>query len=121
MPTTRIIIADDDALQRAIMRIIILHFFPAAIVTEAPDGQSALAAYEADGTDAIITDIHMPIMNGVALTRAIRSRNSTIPIIVVSSAPDSEALARQAGASDFLAKAALLTHLPQILTEILAG
>jgi len=121
MPPMRILIADDDPLQRAIVRIVILHLFPTAIVTEAPDGRSALVAYETDGMDAIITDIHMPIMNGIALTHAIRSRNRTIPIIVVSSAPDSEAPARQAGATHYLAKTALLTHLPQILTEILAG
>ena len=120
MPPIRILIADDDAFQRALVRIVVLYHFPAAIVTEAPDGQSTLAAYETDGTDAIITDIHMPIMDGVALTHTIRSRNSTIPIIVVSSASDSEAPARQAGASHYLAKATLLTHLPQVLTEVLA-
>jgi len=119
MPPMRILIADDDPLQRAIVRIVILHYFPSAIVTEAPDGQSALAAYDTNGMDAIITDIHMPIMDGLALTRTIRLQNRTIPIIVVSSAPDSEPPARQAGASHYLAKTALLTHLPQVLTEIL--
>jgi len=52
-------------------------------VLEASNGQEALELYEKHIPDIIITDIEMPIMNGLQLTRAIRRKNKNIPIIVV--------------------------------------
>jgi CheY-like chemotaxis protein len=120
MPPIHVLIVDDDPLQRTLMRLAVLGSYPAATVAEADNGQAALASYEATGADLIITDIQMPILDGTALTAAIRTRNGTLPIIVVSGTPDGEALARLAGASRYLHKSALSRQLPHILTDIFA-
>jgi CheY-like chemotaxis protein len=120
MPSIHILIVDDDLSHRALMRLLVLHSYPNIIITEARDGRAALASYDAEGADVIITDINMPILDGIALTAAVRARNSSLPIIVLSSIADGEALAHQAGASRYLNKAVLMTQLPQVLADILA-
>lgn len=121
MPPMHILIVDDDCSQRMLMRLLVLLSYPTAIVAEAPDGQTALASYETDGADLIITDIQMPILDGIALTNAVRARNRVLPIIVVSGASDGEAQACDAGASRYLSKAVLAAQLPQVLADVLAA
>src|SRR5688572_20832605 len=82
MSPIHILIVDDDSSQRLLMRLLVLHSYPTAVVTEAQNGQAALASYEARGADLIITDIQMPILDGIALTAAVHARNSALPIIV---------------------------------------
>ena len=121
MPPFHILIVDDDNSQRTLMRLLVLLSYPTAIVAEAPDGQTALTSYEADGADLIITDIQMPILDGIALINAVRARNRALPIIVVSGTSDGEALACGAGASRYLHKTVLATQLPQVLADVLAA
>jgi YesN/AraC family two-component response regulator len=121
MPPIHVLIVDDDHFQRALIRILVLHSFPTAIVAEAQDGQDALVCYEAEGADLIITDIQMPILDGIALTTALRARNGVIPIIVVSGVSDGESLACDAGASRYLSKAVMAAQLPQVLADVLAA
>ena len=52
-------------------------------VTLAANGAEALAAYQHQRPDALVTDINMPKMNGLDLIRAIRGRDPSLPIIVM--------------------------------------
>lgn len=54
-------------------------------VVEAEDGQDALSKLQANTIDFIITDWNMPNLNGLDLTKTIRSgsANNTIPILMV--------------------------------------
>ena len=76
-----------------------------AKVTLACDGLDALEKY-GDFHELILTDIHMPNMDGIELTRELRSRGLTVPIIGVTAATiGKESLSLlQAGASDYLTK-----------------
>jgi CheY-like chemotaxis protein len=121
MPPLHVLIVDDDNSQRTLIRLLVLHSCPTAIVAEAPDGQAALRSYEAEGADVIITDIQMPVLDGIALTVAVRARNRALPIIVVSGASDGETLACGAGASRYLSKTVLATQLPQVLADVLTA
>ena len=47
------------------------------------DPETAIAEFESGKFDAVITDIHMPGMNGLALLTALRERQPEIPVIVV--------------------------------------
>jgi CheY-like chemotaxis protein len=53
-------------------------------ITFAKNGRSALKFFELDIFDLVVTDIQMPEMDGLTLTREIREKNTQIPIIVVS-------------------------------------
>lgn len=49
-------------------------------VTEAADGEEALLFVADEAFDLIITDCQMPVMDGIALTRAVRAADATIPV-----------------------------------------
>lgn len=53
-------------------------------ITFAKNGRSALKFFERDLFDLIVTDIQMPEMDGLSLSKEIRKKNIHVPIIVVS-------------------------------------
>ena len=82
----RLLVVDDNATNRAVLNALLSPL--GAIVETAADGREALAAWEADRWDAILMDIHMPLMDGREASQAIRAREaatrrSRTPIIAV--------------------------------------
>lgn len=69
----------------------------------ATDGASALEAVEAECPDAIVLDVHMPVMDGYAFYRELRSRGVDVPVLI-SSADDSREAQRAMGAQAYLDK-----------------
>jgi len=53
-------------------------------VSIAQNGVQAAAHDAADPADLLVTDIRMPLMNGVALVRALRARRPDLPVVVIS-------------------------------------
>lgn len=78
-----ILLVEDEETVRDIYRTVLE---PGFQVLEARDGREALDILAAKKVALIITDIHMPVMNGVDLVRAIRSdpRIRDIPVLVQS-------------------------------------
>jgi two-component system, chemotaxis family, chemotaxis protein CheY len=101
------IITVDDA---ATMRKLIGFTLRAAghNVLEAEDGMRALALLTARDVDLVITDINMPNMNGIDLTRRLRllSRHRSTPILVVTTESDTTVKnqAKAAGATGWILK-----------------
>lgn len=52
-------------------------------VTAAANGSEGLALFDAERFDAVFTDIGIPGMNGWELARAIRERNKTVPLAII--------------------------------------
>lgn len=111
-------------------RVLLSKVFGAAgyAVIEADSAETAieliLAGYARP--DAIVTDVEMPGMDGVSLTREIRDLNgpiSQIPIIVASGNPDidMEMDSYDAGASVFLSKPFNLAQLREEVADALKG
>ncbi len=48
------------------------------------DGQDGLEKFKQNDIDIVITDISMPILNGIEMTKKIKSINSDIPVILLS-------------------------------------
>ena len=61
-----------------------------AVVLTAPDGLAALALVEARPPGILVTDVHMPRMDGHELVARARSLQPTLPIIVCSGSPREE-------------------------------
>lgn len=76
-----VLVVDDEEPVRELLRDILEG--EGCRVYLAPGGREALALFEARQFDGVFTDIGMPGMSGWDLARAIRERNQTIPIAVV--------------------------------------
>jgi two-component system chemotaxis response regulator CheY len=102
----RVLVVDDSGVMRKIISRA-LGELGINDVEEAADGQLALDAMTASGPfDLLITDWNMPVMNGLELVQAIRGSGSAIPIIMVTTKSEKEAVlqAIQAGVNDYVIK-----------------
>lgn len=53
------------------------------LVYTAYNGEEALLLYDSDPSDAVITDLRMPVMDGEALVASLRERSADVPIFVM--------------------------------------
>ncbi|MFM2052020.1 MAG: hypothetical protein RL456_57 [Pseudomonadota bacterium] len=102
-----ILVADDHPVNRRFMQVLLERL--GHQVAMAVDGQEALAAVRGQGCDLVLMDVHMPVMDGLAATRAIRELplpRSRVPIIALTADAfaESRERVREAGMDDFLAK-----------------
>lgn len=77
----RVLVAEDNAINREILREQLLSLGVAP--TMASDGWQALAEWNIEPFDMIITDVNMPNMDGYELAKNIRQQGSSVPIIGV--------------------------------------
>jgi adenylate cyclase len=102
----RILIADDDWLNRDLLRTYLVT--AGCQVTIAPDGQTALDMSLAAPPDLALLDIQMPRLDGVELCRRLKTAPSTrfVPVIIVTAfdTDEEKIKAIDAGADDFITK-----------------
>jgi two-component system KDP operon response regulator KdpE len=99
----RILVVDDERQITRVLRMSLeTHGYEVAL---AEDGRAALKVIEAFSPDLIITDLSMPLLDGVELTRAVRTSALT-PIIVLSVREQdaTKVQALDAGADDYVTK-----------------
>ncbi len=82
----KILIVEDDALLRVEVESILNVIFDD--ITFAVDGQDGFQKYQDKKFDFIITDIHMPNLNGIDMAKKIREKDEKIPIIILSANSD---------------------------------
>ncbi len=79
----RVLLVDDQSSQRRILADMLAPL--GFIVAEADSGTACLAAITAERPDLVLLDIAMPVMDGWAVSRAIRDMGEmTLPILIVS-------------------------------------
>ncbi|MEV0995989.1 response regulator transcription factor [Nonomuraea sp. NPDC050202] len=84
MNKTRILLADDHALVRRGLRLILDAEPDLEVVAEAADGAQAVAAASEEDVDLAILDIAMPRMTGLQAAREISRRSPGIRILILS-------------------------------------
>jgi CheY-like chemotaxis protein len=79
-----VLVVDDDASTLELCRLVLE---PTFRVVEAEHGAAALATIARERIDLVITDVHMPVMNGAELIRNLRAKEETalLPVIVQTS------------------------------------
>ena len=97
-----IIVAHDAPMIQSVLLRLIERCYPSAKVSVCAHGLAALNMFEYDGADLLLTDCHMPEMDGPTLIRMLRERHVAIPIVGLSGDPSNELKLRQAGADTFM-------------------
>ena len=105
-PPTRILLADDHALVRRGLRMILDAEPDLTVVAEAADGTEAVAAATAGGVDLAILDIAMPQMTGIQAARQISRSAPDVRILILSMYDNEQYFfeALRAGASGYVLK-----------------
>ena len=105
----RLLVAEDNPMNRRVVELLLAQ--SGLKISFAENGKEAVEKFSAGRFDLVLMDLQMPIMGGLAATRAIRAwekRNARqpTPIIAVSAnATDEHVLeAKEAGADDHVAK-----------------
>ncbi len=115
----QILLVDDDENTR----ILLTEFLSTAGygVLEAKDAKEAMKLVDIGPIDLVMTDLRMPEMDGIQLTRAIRRIRPDLPIIVYSAHRfiDTAPAALKAGANEYLAKPFLRTKIEQAVGRLL--
>lgn len=103
----KLLIVEDEALSKlALQTAINATNSNFQIVASASNGAEALAIIKAETIDAIITDLKMPVMDGLELIKQLKAINFTGPILVLSNYADFDYVrtALTIGAYDYLLK-----------------
>lgn len=85
-----------------------------------PDGKAALETLKERTSDIVLTDLHMPEINGLALIQAIRKDYSQIPVVMMTADGTEEIAVEslQAGAASYIPKRFLERDLMPTLTNL---
>ena len=123
MPLT-VVLADDDVECRLLVRTILApESATMTIVGEAADGEQALALVLRTRPDIVISDLLMPRLTGIGLTRLIRIRQELrrTKIIIFSSHTENayRLMASDSGADAFVSKQMLATTLLPVIRDVM--
>jgi two-component system chemotaxis response regulator CheY len=119
---TAILSVDDSASIRAAIKIALTS--EGYSVTEAANGAEGLDKATAGGFDLIVTDLNMPVMDGLTMIRELRQRpaGAGVPILFLTTESDADvkAQAKAAGATGWLTKPFDPEQLVRIVKKVLA-
>jgi DNA-binding NarL/FixJ family response regulator len=121
MPMT-IVVADDAADYREVVRAILSPMSDTiVIVGEAEDGEQALALVRRERPDLVITDLIMPRLDGVELTRRIRQELPETKVILMSSYTEDayRLMASDSGADAFVSKQVITSSLLPAIRDVI--
>lgn len=119
----RVLLAEDNVVNQKVALIMLSRLGYAVDLAE--NGQDTVQAAQKRRYSVILMDIRMPVMDGLAATKAIRASeahgglNASTPIIAVTAnaLDEDRAMCVQAGMNDFLAKPLLMDHLDRCIRQ----
>jgi len=122
MHAAKVLVVDDSPTMRQFI-IFALQRLPGLQFDEAGDGVAALKQLSSEKYDLLLTDIHMPMMDGLKLVGLVRNdvNYSNLPIVVVTT--EGSAVTREralgVGANDYITKPLQTAHLITVVRNLL--
>lgn len=119
----RVLIADDHAVVRAGLRLLLSQEADMELVGEATNGQEAIDKTKQFGPDVLILDLSMPDMDGIHVTNALQNMRHQVKVLILTVHED-EALLKEllkAGASGYVLKHAAEMELMSAIRTVRRG
>jgi DNA-binding NarL/FixJ family response regulator len=119
----RIVVADDQASVREGLVLLLDGLPDIEVVGAAADGEQALDLVAAQRPDAILLDLHMPVLDGIGATRRLAAEHPGVAIVILTTYADDGSVvqALQAGARSYLTKDADRTDIARALHAAAGG
>lgn len=119
----KILIADDNALVRKLLRIMLEGQKGWQICAEATNGSEAILKAQESKPDAVILDFAMPLLDGLDAAREITRTLPSVPILLFTlyDSPEMTLAAKEAGVSRVLPKTASGLPLIQAVRDLLTA
>ncbi len=121
----RVALADDDALVRTGLRVLVEREPELALVGEASDGERALALVRSARPDVLLLDLKMPGVDGLAVLRAVAAdphlSGTRVVVVTTFELDQYVAEALEAGAAGFLLKSNAPAELVRAIHVVAAG
>jgi len=115
------LIVDDSASIRAIVGFALRN--AGFEVIEGTDGQDGLSKLDGRAVDVIITDLNMPVMDGITFIKHVRARVATrfTPLLMLTteSQPSFKQLGKAAGATGWIVKPVHPSKLLEVIAKVL--
>jgi two-component system chemotaxis response regulator CheY len=122
MEGLRFLVVEDSPTMRQLISFSLKRFKGCKIV-EAVDGVDALKKLQQEEVDMILTDINMPVMDGLKLVSLLRqnAKTKSLPIIIITTEGAQEDRDRglALGANAYISKPIQSSHLLKIITDLL--
>lgn len=118
-----LVIADDSPIFLDGIRYMLAGYKQMNIQAMAMDGEELVIAVRAYEPDVVVTDIQMPIMNGIEATRVIKQQFPAMPVIALTSFGDTSFLLDMvdAGAAGYLVKTTSREDLVSAINTVVGG
>lgn len=119
----KLLIADDQALIRQSLQIVLNNRPDLEVIDVACDGQEVLRSVRRQRPDVILMDIRMPKLDGVQCTKQIKENYPEVKIIILTTFDDDEYIfnALKYGASGYLLKGVSMEELENAIKTVYSG
>jgi DNA-binding NarL/FixJ family response regulator len=120
MTQVRVLLADDDAGYLDSLKPLIEHQPELTVVGAAENGLHAIELADELHPDAVVIDLHMPLLDGVTAVARLRKDHPSLCLIALTGDPDTELheAVREAGADAVLQKGELVDTLVERLSAV---
>jgi diguanylate cyclase (GGDEF)-like protein len=120
---TTVLYVEDDSSIRDLVTFVLGQKFPELTLLAAENGQEGLALYEAKRPEIVLTDIRMPVMDGIRMAREIRKLDREARIIILTASSDTKRLleAIDVGVNQYVLKPIDTEKLQAAVEHCLAG
>ncbi|HLF98809.1 MAG TPA: sigma-54 dependent transcriptional regulator [Methylococcaceae bacterium] len=120
MNRKRVLIVDDEPRMQRILELMLLQMGHVPLL--AGNGREALDLLQAEGAELVVSDLQMPVMDGLELLARIREQGSDIPFIVITAygTVESAVAAMKHGACDYIIRPFEMEAVELAITRALA-
>jgi DNA-binding NarL/FixJ family response regulator len=123
MSRTRVLVADDHAIVRTGLRLLLEREDDLAVAGEAGDGRAAVDWLSGAAADVVVMDVAMPGLNGIEATSQISRKHPRIGVVILSMHSDETYILRclRAGARGYVLKESADSELIGAIRAVAAG